>query len=175
MFGRARLTTMPDRKTGGLLALAFSVTVGAVAVAAAWPDHVAGAMVFAVMGVIEVAPLIIPGVLLAAWIVASGADTPIARTFEGRMLTSVVAASAIGAVTPVCGVTVLPLMAGLLGAGVPLAPIMAFWLPSPVIDPAMPAATVATLGISFAVGKTLAAFRPGIFGRPAMAAFSRPP
>jgi len=175
MFGRARLTTLSDRKALCLPALAFAVTVGAVAVAAVWPTHAAGAAVFAVMGVIEVAPLIVPGVLLAAWIVASGADTPIARSFEGRMLTSVVAASAIGAVTPVCGVTVLPLMAGLLGAGVPLAPIMAFWLSSPVTDPAMLAATVATLGVSFAVGKTLAAFGLGIFGGLATAAFAHRP
>lgn len=171
MFGRLRMT-LPDRKAGGLLVLAFLATVGIVAVAAVWPDHVAGATAFAVMGVIEVAPLIVPGVLLAAWIIASGADAPIARTFEGRALTSVVAASAIGAVTPVCGVTVLPLMAGLIGAGVPLAPIMAFWLSSPVTDPAMLATTAATLGVSFAVGKTLAAFGLGVFGGLATAAFA---
>jgi uncharacterized membrane protein YraQ (UPF0718 family) len=70
----------------------------------------------------------------------------------------------IGAVTPVCGVTVLPMMAGLLAAGIPLAPVMAFWLSSPITDPAILATTAATLGISFAVGKTLAAFALGLWG-----------
>lgn len=54
-------------------------------------------------------------------------------------------------------------MAGLLASGVPLAPVMAFWLASPITDPAMLAATVATLGIGFAVAKTVAAFGLGIF------------
>ena len=102
--------------------------------------------------------------MLAAWIIASGADSHIASAFEGKTLRTVVAASLIGAITPVCGVTVLPLMAGLLAAGVPLAPIMAFWLSSPITDPAMLATTAATLGLGFAVGKTLAAFGLGLFG-----------
>lgn len=75
-----------------------------------------------------------------------------------------ITASAIGAITPVCGVTVLPLMAGLLAAGVPLAPVMAFWLSSPITDPAMLATTMATLGFGFAAGKTMAAFGPGLWG-----------
>lgn len=130
----------------------------------AWPEHAANAALFVVWGLIAVAPIVIPGILLAAWIIASGADTHIAGAFEGRMLRTVVVASMIGAITPVCGVTVLPLMAGLLAAGVPLAPIMAFWLSSPITDPAMLATTAATLGLSFAIGKTLAAFGLGVCG-----------
>lgn len=103
----------------------------------ALPEHAADAARFVVWGLIAVAPIVIPGIVLAAWIIASGADTQIAGAFEGRTLRTVLAASLIGAITPVCGVTVLPLMAGLLAAGVPLAPIMAFWLSSPITDPAM--------------------------------------
>lgn len=73
-------------------------------------------------------------------------------------------ASFIGAITPVCGVTVLPLMAGLLASGVPLAPVMAFWLSSPVTDPAMFSVTAATLGLHFAIAKTIAAFAIGVLG-----------
>ncbi len=141
----------------------------------AWPGHAAGAAVFVVRGLIVVAPIVIPGILLAAWIIASGADSHIAGAFEGRTLRTVLAASLIGAVTPVCGVAVLPMMAGLLAAGVPLAPIMAFWLSSPVTDPAMLATTAATLGLSFAVGKTLAAFGLGLFGGLATAVFAGRP
>ncbi|MEP4034486.1 permease [Roseibium polysiphoniae] len=130
----------------------------------AWPEHAVDASIFVVSGLMVVAPIVVPGILLAAWIIASGADTPIAGAFEGRTLRTVVAASLIGAITPVCGVTVLPLMAGLLAAGVPLAPIMAFWLSSPITDPAMLATTTATLGLSFAIGKTLVAFGLGLLG-----------
>ncbi|MFG5379663.1 permease [Yoonia sp. R2-816] len=135
-----------------------------VSLAFAWPEHSWNAVKFVLWSLVVVAPIVIPGILLAAWIIASGADAHIAGAFEGKTLRTVVVASLIGAITPVCGVTVLPLMAGLLAAGVPLAPIMAFWLSSPITDPAMLATTVATLGLSFAIGKTLAAFGLGIFG-----------
>ena len=121
------------------------------------------------------APIVIPGIALEAWIIASGADTHIAAAFEGRTLRTVLVASLIGAITPVCGVTMLPLMAGLLAAGVPLAPIMAFWLSSPVTDPAMLATTAATLGLSFAIGKTLAAFGLGLFGGAITSLFAQTP
>ena len=140
-----------------------------------WPDHVLGAAVFVVWSLGLVAPIVVPGIVLAAWIIASGANRHIARAFEGRTLRAVLAASLIGAITPVCGVTVLPLMAGLLAAGVPLAPIMAFWLSSPITDPAMLATTAATLGLTFAIGKTMAAFGLGIFGGAVTAVFSGQP
>lgn len=141
----------------------------------AWPEHAMNAAKFVVWGLIVVAPIVIPGIVLAAWIIASGADTHIAGAFEGRTLRTVFAASLIGAITPVCGVTVLPLMAGLMAAGVPLAPIMAFWLSSPITDPAMLATTAATLGLSFAIGKTVAAFGLGLFGGAITGLFANTP
>lgn len=129
-----------------------------------WPQTLLGMAEFVIWGLVVVAPIVIPGIVLAAWIMASGAGSHIAGVFEGRTVYAIFAASAIGAITPVCGVTVLPLMAGLLAAGVPLAPVMAFWLSSPVTDPAMLATTAATLGVGFAVGKTVAAFGLGLWG-----------
>ncbi|MGB3246686.1 MAG: permease, partial [Sulfitobacter sp.] len=146
-----------------------------VGIVLAWPVYAANAAMFVVWGLVAVAPIVIPGILLAAWIIASGADAHIAGAFEGRTLRTVVVASLIGAITPVCGVTVLPLMAGLLAAGLPLAPIMAFWLSSPITDPAMLATTAATLGLSFAIGKTLAAFGLGLFGGAVTGLFAKTP
>ncbi len=129
-----------------------------------WPQTLVEMAGFVFWGLVVVAPIVIPGIILAAWIMASGAGSHIAGLFDGRTVYAVFAASAVGAITPVCGVTVLPLMAGLLAAGVPLAPVMAFWLSSPVTDPAMLATTAATLGVGFAVGKTVAAFGLGLWG-----------
>ncbi len=50
---------------------------------------------------------------------------------------------------------------------------MAFWLSSPITDPAMLATTAATLGVSFAVGKTAAAFGLGFFGGAVTALFAK--
>lgn len=140
-----------------------------------WPEQALNVAVFVSWGLISVAPIVIPGILLTAWIIASGADAHIASVFDGRTGKTIFAAALIGAITPVCGVTVLPMMAGLLAAGVPLAPIMAFWLSSPVTDPAMLATTAATLGLSFAVGKTVAAFGLGLFGGAITALFAQRP
>jgi len=144
---------------------ALGLVVGAVALAVALEPGLALATArFVLAGLLEVAPFVVPGIVLAAWLVASGASRQVAAALQGRVVYAVLAASAVGALTPVCGVTVLPLMVGFLAAGVPLAPVMAFWLSSPITDPAMLAATAATLGLGFAVGKTLAAFGLGLLG-----------
>lgn len=151
----------------------IAALIGIVVVLIRAPDLVQATAEFVVRGLIDVAPLVIPGIILAAWISASGAGDRIAEVFHGRVLYTVVIASLIGAITPVCGVTVLPLMASLLASGVPLASVMAFWLSSPITDPAMLAATAATLGYDFAIGKTIAAFGLGIFGGFTTAALAR--
>jgi hypothetical protein len=103
-------------------------------------------------------------VLLTAALRASGLDRQIALVFQGRRLAVIVAASAFGALTPICGLGVLPLIAGLLASGVPLAPIMAFWLSSPITDPSMLIVTAGMLGLPFAVAKTVGAFAIGLLG-----------
>lgn len=169
---RNTVKRMQINKKSMLWGLCFVLVAGFSLV---WPEQAANTGMFVLWGLVVVAPIVIPGILVAAWIIASGADTHIARAFEGRTLRTVVAASLIGAITPVCGVTVLPLMAGLLAAGVPLAPIMAFWLSSPITDPAMLATTAATLGVSFAIGKTIAAFGLGLFGGAITGVFATSP
>ena len=132
--------------------------------AAFWPTRFSATISFVVSGMIDVSPLVVPGIIVSAWVNASGAGDRIKQAFDGNQLKAILLASTIGAITPVCGVTVLPLMAGMLASGVPLAPVMAFWLSSPVTDPAMFSVTAATLGFHFAIAKTLAAFLIGVFG-----------
>ncbi|QXC52856.1 permease (plasmid) [Agrobacterium salinitolerans] len=139
-----------------------TVAIVTIIVAVNWPARAQETLWFVLESVVDVAPTIAIGLVLSAWVAASGAGALTAKWFEGRPASTIVIASAIGSVTPVCGVTVLPLMTGFLAAGVPLAPIMAFWLSSPVTDPAMFAVTWAVLGPAFAIGKTVAAFALGI-------------
>ena len=142
----------------------IAVVGGCLLSAFLWPHQFVDTISFVLMGMLEVSPLVIPGILISAWVNASGAGGRIRQAFEGNQLKAILVASAIGAITPVCGVTVLPLMAGLLSSGVPLAPVMAFWLSSPVTDPAMFSVTAATLGFQFAIAKTVAALLIGLFG-----------
>ncbi len=150
------------RPSTGLVYVLLAVTT---LVLAAWqPSLALETARFVLFGLIHVTPIVIPGILLAAWIVASGASDRVAGVFQGHTVQSVVAATVTGALLPVCGITVLPLMAGLLAAGVPLAPVMAFWLASPITGPALLSVTVATLGWQYALGKTAAAIFLGLLG-----------
>ncbi len=151
----------------------YGLLASALVALLAWrPTFAIETATFVVVGMIQVTPLVVPGILLAAWITASGASDRVAAVFRGRTVQTVVAATVVGALLPVCGVTVLPLMAGLLAGGVPLAPVMAFWLASPITGPAMLSATVATLGWEFAIGKAAAAIGLGLFGGGVTALFA---
>jgi uncharacterized membrane protein YraQ (UPF0718 family) len=112
----------------------------------------------------RVAPFLAASVLLAAYAKASGADNLITKAFSGHMLVMVAAAALIGALSPFCSCGVIPLIAALLAVGVPLGPVMAFWLASPLMDPSMFVLTAGTLGLDFAIGKTVAAIGIGLLG-----------
>lgn len=103
-------------------------------------------------------------VLIAAYIKATGADKLIARALSGKQETAILTAAVFGALSPFCSCGVVPLIAALLSAGVPLAPVMAFWLASPVIDPEMLVLTWGVLGGNMAVAKTLSAVVLGLMG-----------
>jgi len=144
----------------GATVFAITVTV---------PGMMRAAAGFAAWSLLEMAPVIGLAVLASAVVRASGADGLLSRAFAQHGGVAVVLSAGIGAVTPICGVGVLPIVASLLGAGVPLAPVMAFWLASPVTDPAMLAITAGTLGMPFALAKTIAAVLIGIAGGAATA------
>ena len=99
---------------------------------------------------------------IAAGAKATGADSVIAAAFRGNPLRATVVAAMVGAISPFCSCGVIPLIAALLGAGVPLAPVMAFWIASPIMDPEMFILTAAGIGFNFALAKTLAAIAMGL-------------
>ncbi|MGF1501770.1 MAG: permease [Paracoccaceae bacterium] len=135
-----------------------------VALAIALPQQAGDSALFTLGNLASTGPWILASVLIAAYAAASGADNLIARAFQGREAAMVATAALFGAVSPFCSCGVIPLIAALLAMGVPLAPVMAFWLASPVMDPAMFALTTGALGLDFAVAKTLAALGLGLLG-----------
>ena len=150
----------------------IAIAVAVLALAALDPAAARDTALFVLNGFVHVAPLVAIGITLAAWILASGASDRVAAIFQGRTVQTVIAATVVGAISPVCGVTVLPLMAGLLSAGVPLAPVMAFWLASPITGPELLSVTAATLGWQFMLGKAAAAIFLGLVGGAVTAIFA---
>jgi len=121
-------------------------------------------LAFVARNLIAIAPFLGLAIGLAAYAKASGADGLIAHVFSGNLGMMIVFAALFGGLSPFCSCGVIPLIAALLSMGVPLPAVMAFWLASPVMDPSMFVLTAATLGTSFAVGKTIAAVGIGLLG-----------
>ena len=76
----------------------------------------------------------------------------------------IVMAALLGGLSPFCSCEVIPFVAALLAVGAPLSAVMAFWLASPLMDPAMFLITAGTLGTDFAVAKTFSAIGMGLLG-----------
>lgn len=128
------------------------------------PDQLPATIEFVFNALASIAPFLIASVFLAASAKASGADNLIAGAFKGSGLNMVGLAALMGAVSPFCSCGVIPLIAALLAMGVPLAPVMAFWLASPLMDPSMFVLTAGVMGLEFAIGKSLAAVGVGLLG-----------
>lgn len=130
---------------------------------------------FTLTAMLHTAPFMVFAVVAVGVLKATGAETLLARAFEGRQVRMIVLAALFGGMAPFCSCEVIPFIAALLAVGVPLAPVMAFWLASPLMDPAMFAITAGTLGGDFALAKLLAAVSIGLAGGMATRAFAASP
>lgn len=128
------------------------------------PFQFTDSLSFTVKNLVQVAPFLVLSVGIAAYAQASGADNLIAKAFQGRLTVMIGVASLFGAFSPFCSCGVIPLIAALLSMGVPVSAVMAFWLSSPLMDPSMFFLTWGTLGLQFAIAKTLATVAIGLLG-----------
>ena len=128
------------------------------------PQQAAASAAFVGKNAVVILPFLALSIASTAYARASGAENLIARAFAGRQAGMVIIAAVTGALSPFCSCGVIPVIAALLAAGVPLAPVMAFWLASPLIDPSSFVLTVGILGLHFAVAKTVAAIGVGLLG-----------
>ena len=81
----------------------------------------------------------------------SGASKHITSVLTARPILAVILSTLVGAFSPLCSCTVIPVIASLLIGGVPLAPVMSFWLASPSMDPEIFFLTVSSLGCDLAM------------------------
>ncbi|MBM7068096.1 permease [Actibacterium sp. 188UL27-1] len=125
----------------------------------AWPT-----VTFAAGAFLHTLPFIVFAVLAVGYMKATGAETLLARAFEGNQTRMIIAAALLGGLSPFCSCEVIPFIAALLAVGAPLGAVMAFWLASPLMDPAMFFITAGELGWSFAIAKVFAAVGLGLLG-----------
>lgn len=104
----------------------------------------------------SILPAFAASIALGALIRALQLDGLIRRAVETRVSLAVIFATAVGAFSPLCACTVVPVINGLLLSGVPLAPVMSFWIASPTMDPEKFALTVSMLGWPLAIARMTA-------------------
>ena len=110
------------------------------------------------------APFILFAIGAIGFLKATGAESLLAQAFQGKESRMILFAALAGGLSPFCSCEVIPFIAALLAAGTPLSAVMAFWLASPLMDPAMFAITTGALGGDFALAKTVFAVALGLGG-----------
>lgn len=126
------------------------------------PEQALASLAFGLDALAFIAPFLAMSVAVAAIAKATGLDQQITGAFQGQPVIMIVSAAIFGTFSPFCSCGVIPIIAGLLGAGVPLAPVMAFWIASPLMDPEMFILMAAVFPMPFVLAKTLAAVGLGL-------------
>ncbi|MGD1970351.1 MAG: permease [Desulfobacterales bacterium] len=111
---------------------------------------------FIIDAFLHIWPYLLVTIPLAVAVQMSGASKYIRRAFEARPLTAILLATLVGAFSPFCSCGVIPVIASLLISGVPLAPVMSFWIASPSMDPEIFFLSVGMIGWKLAVWRLAA-------------------
>jgi uncharacterized protein len=113
---------------------------------------------FIVRSFVHIWPYLLITIPLAVVVNLSGASKYINKALSKNPLFSIVLATAIGAFSPFCSCGVIPVITSLLIGGVPLGPVMSFWIASPSMDPEIFLLSVAAIGWKLSVWRLTATF-----------------
>src|SRR5512137_2421556 len=111
----------------------------------------------------EVVPYFLIGILLAGGLRTYKFAQRLRAALNRYGVLSVVVASFVGIITPLCACGTLTTAVSLLFAGLPLAPVMSLLVTSPLLSPSTYLLTLNDLGPEWTVIRTLAALLMGIF------------
>jgi len=101
---------------------------------------------FVLESFIHIWPYLVITIPLAVIVQLTGAARYIKKVLSMRPMLAIVLATLVGAFSPFCSCGVIPVIASLLIAGVPLAPVMSFWIASPSMDPEIIFLSASTIG-----------------------------
>ena len=90
---------------------------------------------FILKSFISVWPYLLVTIPLAVWVNLSDFSKQFKTVMTKSPWLAILLATAVGAFSPFCSCGVIPVISALLIGGVPLAPVFAFWVTSPSMDP----------------------------------------
>lgn len=111
---------------------------------------------FVASNVWGVLPVFVIAILLSVLIAELKLDGVVSKAFQSRTNLSIVLATGLGALSPFCSCTVIPVVTTMLLSGVPLAPVMSFWIASPTMDPEIFFLSAGILGWPLAIARLAA-------------------
>ncbi|MEU7124075.1 permease [Streptomyces zaomyceticus] len=114
---------------------------------------------FILFEVLHYLPWFLVAIVLGIAVQRLSIDVVARRSFaHGRRgVLGIAVVTAIGAFSPFCSFTVIPLIRRFLIAGVPLSAVMSFWIASPSMDPEIYALSAAQLGLPIATARLIGA------------------
>jgi uncharacterized membrane protein YraQ (UPF0718 family) len=119
---------------------------------------------FVIENLMHIWPVLLVTIPISVLIKHFNADKKIKKIFSKHWLVAILIATAIGAFAPFCSCSIIPVIAALIASGVPIAPVMAFWLASPSMDPEIFLFSTATLGFNLALARLIATGFMSFFG-----------
>ncbi|MGW1136257.1 permease [Streptomyces zhihengii] len=114
---------------------------------------------FILFEVLHYLPWFLVAIVLGIAVQRLSIDVVARRSFaHGRRgVLGIAIVTAVGAFSPFCSFTVIPLIRRFLIAGVPLSAVMSFWIASPSMDPEIYALSAAQLGLPIATARLIGA------------------
>ena len=119
---------------------------------------------FMIEAYIHAWPYLLVTIPIAVLVNVSGISKYINKTFNAKPVIAIFLATVVGAFSPFCSCGVIPIITALLIGGVPLAPVMSFWLASPSMDPEVFFLSVSQLGLDLAVWRLTGTFIMSLAG-----------
>ncbi|NQU29832.1 MAG: permease [Anaerolineae bacterium] len=119
-------------------------------------DQILTILDYVVESFIHIWPYLLVTIPIAVAVNMSGASKHISKAFSARPIVAIILATIVGAFSPFCSCGVIPVIAAMLIGGVPLAPVMSFWLASPSMDPEIFFLSASMLGWNLAVWRLAA-------------------
>jgi len=113
---------------------------------------------------LHILPYLALSIPLAVVLKRTGAADRVRKGLSANPYLAVLMATLVGALSPFCSCGVIPIITALLLGGVPLAPVMSFWLASPSMDPEIFVLSVGAIGWELALWRLAATFLMSLGG-----------
>jgi hypothetical protein len=117
---------------------------------------------FTLHATISILPFFFISIAVASLIKTFKFESYLKKAFHGKEMASIPIATTTGAFSPLCSCGVIPAISAMLSSGIPLAPIMAFWIASPLMSPESFVLTYSILGSEMAIARLIATIAIGL-------------